>query len=209
MSTQGLFGAALAYERDLNLNFFENQCPRNTQVTFCLREKERSRKAINWVGTTKLPFQAIDQRLKFSQWLDEFQRLGGELIVQDVKPEELNKLAQETELLIIAAGKGEISQLFQRDDEKSIHNKPQRVLSAFYVHGIEKDIAHGIRANLIPEVGEYFCMSGLTFSGPCDMMLFEGIPGQAFDCWKKNDSPEAQLNLARELLKKYLPWEFE
>lgn len=209
MSTQGMFDTALQHERNLGLNFFEDQCPKNTHVTFCIADSERAKKAIFWRGRTNAPFQAVDQRLKFSKWMDEFQRLGGSLHIRDVKFEDLQDIAQDSDLVVVAGGKGDISSKFQRDDQKSKYDKPQRVLSAMYVHGMEAATLPGVRANLIPGVGEYFCMPGLTLNGPCEMMLFEGVPGGAFDCWKQAESPEAQVVLAKQLLQRYVPWEAE
>ena len=36
--------------------------------------------------------------------------------------------------------------------------------------------------NLIPGVGEYFVFPALTLSDPCEIMVFEGIPGGPIDC---------------------------
>ena len=44
--------------------------------------------------------------------------------------------------------------------------------------------------NLIPTVGEYFVFPALTTSGPCEIMVFEGIPGGPMDCWGDVTTPE-------------------
>jgi hypothetical protein len=209
MSTQGMFDTALHHERRLGINFFDAHCPRNTSVTFSIAEPAKPVKAIHWQGETRAPFQAVDQRLKFSRWMDEFQARGGLLRIQDVKPEDLNTLSEESDLLIVAGGKSDISSQFQRDEAKSTYKNPQRVLSAMYVHGMEPATKPGVRANLIPGVGEYFCMPGLTLSGPCEMMLFEGIPGGPLDCWKRAESSEEHIALAKQLLRRFVPWEAE
>lgn len=67
----------------------------------------------------------------------------------------------------------------------------------------------GVRPNIIPGIGEYFAMPGLTLDGSCEKMLFEGIPGGPFDCWSNIQSSTHQLEIAINLLKQYIPWESE
>ncbi len=115
--------------------------------------------------------------------MQEFQRRGGSLHIEDVGAERLNTIAKWHELTVVAGGKGEISKMFPRNRVRSHFDKPQRILSCLYVHGVEpeQDFS-GVHAHVIPEVGDFFIMPGLTLSGSCDMMLFEGIPGGAFRC---------------------------
>ncbi|MGC5124393.1 styrene monooxygenase/indole monooxygenase family protein, partial [Escherichia coli] len=63
--------------------------------------------------------------------------------------------------------------------------------------------------NLIPGVGEYFVFPALTLSGPCDIMVFEGIPGGPLDCWREVRTPQEHLATSKDFLRKFLPWEAE
>lgn len=210
LSSQGMFNNALQLERKWGLNFWDKQCHWNTSVTFILGVPGVAKKGLQWKGRTHASYQSIDQRLKFSRWLDEFQQIGGKLVIQDVGTNDLNNIAKWHELTIVAGGKGEISQLFKRDDKRSTFDKPQRALACMYVNGMKpvKDYP-GVRANIIPGIGEYFTMPGLSLNGHCEMMLFEGIPGGPFDCWNNVTSAEEQLEIGKKLLKQYIPWEAE
>lgn len=210
LSNQGMFNEALKIERKLGLNYWDSICPQNNAVTFSIANPNKQGLFINWVGKTKQPYQSVDQRLKFSRWMNEFERLGGDLVIQDVDLNELDKIAREHELTIIAGGKGEISQSFQRNNIRSYFKKPQRALGCLYAKNVIPDSKNpGVHSNLIPGVGEFFIMPGLTISGTCEMLLFEGIPGGAFDRWKGITDPQQQLELAKELLRKHVPWEAE
>ncbi len=59
--------------------------------------------------------------------------------------------------MIVAAGKGELVQLFDRDPSRSVFTQPQRALSLAYVHGLEKRPEHpessAVRFNIIPGSG--------------------------------------------------------
>ena len=210
MSSQGMFDTALEYERKLGLNFWESQCPTNTSVTFTIADTDSYQKSISWKGFVDKPFQAVDQRMKFSYWLKIFEEQGGNLIIKEASVEDLESLAKQNALVIVAGGKGEISGLFAIDEEKSTFKKPMRVLACHYVNGmVPVKVKPGIHANIIPGIGEYFTMPGLTINGSCEMMLFEGIPGSPFDCWEDIASPEQQVENSLSLLKKYVPWEAE
>lgn len=211
LSSQGMFYEALRLERRLGLNFWDEKCPQNNSVTFTLATRTSPAKpAIVWQGATNKPYQSIDQRLKFSQWLMEFEHFGGHISIQDVGLTQLNRIAREHALTVVAGGKGEISQSFVRDNVHSHFDKPQRTLACLYVKGvIPANGLQGVRANIIPGVGEFFIMPGLTINGACEMMLFEGIPGGAFDCWRGITDPQQQLEKALSLLKKFVPWEAE
>ncbi|WP_248800350.1 styrene monooxygenase/indole monooxygenase family protein [Pseudomonas sp. MWU13-2105] len=210
MSSQGMFDTALQVERRWGLNFWDEECPWNTSVTFTLGERGIARKDVEWKGKTLQPFQSIDQRLKFSRWLEVFQCLGGRLIIQDVTLADLDEISRWHELTIVASGKGGVGQCFLRDHQRSIFDTPQRTLACLYVTGmLPVERFPGVRVNIIPEVGEYIVMPGLTVGGRCDMILFEGIPGRAFDALSDVRSVDEQLNLSKALLARYMPWEAE
>lgn len=209
LSSQGMFDSALVHERRLGLNFWDSTAPKNTIVSFSLAAMNSPEVALHWKGKTRAFYQSIDQRLKFSRFMDEFVKRGGELIIQDVNTIELNHIAKNHDLTIVAAGKGEIGQLFDRDDALSCFDKPQRALACFYLKNVHPENSSGVCANIIPGIGEVFLMPGLTKSGTCEMLLMEGLPQGAFDCWKNDVSPQENLNYAKNLLKQHAPWVWE
>lgn len=208
MSSQGMFDTALQFERDIGIDFWQNVAPQNKSVTFTIAVPQTTEIGIRWKGLVNRPFQSVDQRIKFSHWLDELAKRGGKIHIESASIDTLENLTNSHDLTIVATGKGGLSQLFNRDNNRSIHHTPPRVLSCLYVKGMEPISSDpGVRPSLIPGVGEYFTMPGLSLDGPCEMMLFEGIPGGAFDCWNNIQSPEQQLEKAIALLHQYIPWE--
>src|SRR5260370_11670124 len=63
--------------------------------------------------------------------------------------------------------------------------------------------------NLVPGVGEFFVFPALTTTGPCEIMVFEGVPGGPMDCWADGVSPEEQLAKSQWILETFLPWDAE
>jgi hypothetical protein len=100
--------------------------------------------------------------------------------------------------------------LFERDAQKSQFDAPQRALALTYVKGLTPRPHHSAVAfNLIPGVGEYFVFPSLTTTGPCEIMVLEGVPGGPMDCWEGISSPAEHLAKSKWILDTFLPWEAE
>jgi 2-polyprenyl-6-methoxyphenol hydroxylase-like FAD-dependent oxidoreductase len=211
MSSQCMFSNAVQHERDLGLDHWSPQCPPVQGINFIVPAPDGSgAKAIDWTGRLERDAFAVDQRLKMPRWLKDFVALGGELQIDDAGVEALESYAAEDDLVIVAAGKGEVARLFPRDAAKSPYDAPQRALALTYVTGMTPRQPHSaVEFNLIPGVGEYFVFPALTLSGPCEIMVFEGIPGGPMDCWADVRTPQDHLATSLNILKTFLPWEYE
>lgn len=210
MSSQCMFHTALQTERDVGLNFWEEQCPAVEGIGFTLVNPETGDAAFSWSARLERYAQSVDQRVKMPYWIEEFERRGGKLIIQDVGINELEQLTAEYELVLLAAGKGEVVKQFERDAQRSTFDKPQRALALTYVKGMKPISPYSrVTFNVIPGVGEYFCFPALTVNGPCEIMVFEGIPEGPMDCWQDAKTPEQHLQMSKDILNTYLPWEAE
>lgn len=211
MSSQCMFDAALENEREIGLDFWARECPTVDSINFVVPAPDApGGKAIEWNGLLDRPAQSVDQRTKYPVWLEEFSRRGGTLEIRDASLADLETYAASCDLAIVAAGKGDIARMFERDAEKSPFDRPQRMLALTYVHGMTPRPDHSaVNFNLIPGVGEYFVFPALTNSGPCDIMVFEGIPGGPMDCWKDVSTPAGHLATSKRILDTFLPWEAE
>jgi hypothetical protein len=209
MSSQCMFGESLKIERDLGLNQWEAACPLIEGIGFTVPHPELpGQKAIDWAARLDRPAQAVDQRVKMPVWMNMVEQRGGKLVIQDVGVAELEVLTAENDLVVLAAGKGEVVKLFERDVSRSTFDKPQRTLALTYVNGLEAAPNFSrVAFNLIPGIGEYFVFPSLTTSGPCEIMVFEGVPGGPLDCWRDVKSPQEHLAQSKKLLDTFLPWE--
>ncbi|MBP2327875.1 hypothetical protein JOF56_008260 [Kibdelosporangium banguiense] len=209
MSSQCMFGGALARERKLGLDRWDETCPPVEGISFTVPDGAGG-KAISWASRLDVPAQSVDQRVKMPVWMNEFELFGGKLDYIDAGLDDLESYARSADLVIVAAGKGEIAKLFERDAERSTYDAPQRALALTYVTGMRpRDEYSAVSFNLIPGVGEYFVFPALTTSGPCEIMVFEGVPGGPMDRWGEVRSPEQHLETSVRILEQFLPWEFE
>jgi len=208
-SSQFMFHDSLQNERDLGINFWEKDCPNTDGIAFSIPGPDGKR-ALFWEARLDNYGQSVDQRVKFSGWMKEFAKRGGNLVIQDAGPAELDQYAKSHDLVVVAAGKGEINRLFERDAEQSPFDKPMRALALTYVKGMApRERFTAVAFNLIPGVGEYFVFPALTTTGTCEIMVFEGVPGGPMDCWNDVQTPAQHLQRSKEVLQKFLPWEYE
>jgi hypothetical protein len=210
MSSQFMFNDALQSERDLGINYWEKQCPYTDGLGVVIPKPDGSGKAVDWVYALDKPGQAVDQRVKYPGWMKKLQELGGELVIRDASVADLENYVRSSDLVIVAGGKGDIAKLFERDAKRSPFDKPMRALALTYMTGLTpyKPLSR-VSFNLVPTVGEYFVFPALTTTGPCEIMVFEGIPGGPMDCWNDVKTPDQHLERSVEILNKFLPWEGE
>ncbi len=211
MSSQCMFHNAVQHERDLGIDFWSESCPPVEGINFMVPHPELpGEKAIDWVGRLDGNACSVDQRVKIPRWMAEFQALGGNLVIKEAGLSDLELYAREDDLVVIASGKGEVGRLFERDPEKSPYDKPMRALALTYVTGMTPRSEHSaVCFNLIPGIGEYFVFPALTVTGPCEIMVFEGVPGGPMDCWGDVKSPDQHLATSKSILETFLPWEAE
>ena len=211
LSSQCMFDASLQIERDFGLNQWEHLCPPVQGIGLTVPHPgQPGAKLIDWAAPLNRYAQAVDQRVKMPGWMDLFVQRGGKLVLKDAGIADLEELAERHELTVVSAGKGEIVKLFERDPVRSAFEQPMRALALTYVKGMTPRTPFSrVCFNLIPGVGEYFVFPALSTSGPCEIMVFEGVPGGPMDCWADVKTPEQHLKKSLEILETFLPWEAE
>jgi hypothetical protein len=156
-STQCMFGPALDLEHALALNLWSESGHRIDGFGVSVPGPDRMR-AIDWLGHFNQPAQSINQRLKFSTWLELFAERGGTVVVKAATVSDLDKLTGLYDLTVIAASKGDIVDLFGRNASRSPYDTPQRAPALAYVHGLAPRPEHPetctVRFDLIPGLGE-------------------------------------------------------
>ncbi|GAA3135565.1 alanine-phosphoribitol ligase [Planomonospora alba] len=209
MSSQAVFGTALGHERALGLDLWGDACPPIEGIQLTVPGPGGGR-AIHWAARLETPARSVDQRLKMPAWMAEVERRGGKLVIHDATAGDLEEYADRYDLVLVAAGKGPIASLFERDAARSPYDAPQRALALTYVTGLVPRPEHSaVCFNLIPGVGEYFVFPALTVTGPCEIMVFEGLVGGPMDCWSDVRTPAEHLARSRWILETFLPWEAE
>ncbi|MFJ9841415.1 styrene monooxygenase/indole monooxygenase family protein [Kitasatospora sp. NPDC101155] len=211
LSTQAMFGPALRIEAAAGLDLWADEAPAVSSVDAVLVAPPATR-ALEFTMTLDEPGQSVDQRIKLARWLELLAERGGRVEYRSLDRAGLHELARGHELTVVAAGRGELAGIFERHAARSPFDRPQRALSCLYAHGVgAPDPAAGPRARMhaLPGLGELYLQPALTLSGPCDILLWEALPGGPLDAFGDGPPPDVQLARIRELLAEYLPWEAE
>lgn len=219
MSSQCMFATALAAEAQMSsalTSLYNGAAGAVVPAINAIRmrvEGEHGADAIEWEAPLEGTAHSVDQRIKSAAWIEAFVAGGGDFRIEKVTPRMLEELSRDYELVIVSTGKGEIGQIFPKDRSKSPFDRPQRVLALNYVSpGTPNGEQAGqpgdsIRMSAVPGVGEFFTFPGLTVSGPCQMMVFEGVVGGPMDRWADVGSPDEQLARSLEILEEHFPHE--
>ena len=203
-SSQTMQSTALNNEREFGLRLWEDFYQPYDGAQFNVLNPENGQRMSSFSrllgpqnGYGDVLMESIDQRVKMPAWIYRFEELGGKMIYEDADIASLERYAGESDLVLVASGKGEIGKLCQRDDEKSVFDKPQRALGLAYVKNMApvKSRHHGLFNRALawsahPGVGEYFSLNALTTTGECDIMVFEGIPGGPMDILDTREGTE-------------------
>lgn len=146
--------------------------------------------------------------------MEEFERRGGKLLIRTVSLDDLEQIAAEHTLTFVAAGKGTVNALFERDAERSRHDTPPRQLAALLLRGPkllgerpwpEADFCP-LRFNFIMGVGEFFSLPFYTHTArECRSFLFEARPGGPMDRFGNAADGQEMLAIARQVLREYAP----
>ncbi|MFJ4183635.1 styrene monooxygenase/indole monooxygenase family protein [Kitasatospora sp. NPDC089509] len=211
LSTQAMFGPALRIEAAAGLDLWAGDAPAVDSVEATLVAPPATR-ALEFTMTLDEPAQSVDQRIKLARWLELLAERGGRVEYRSLDRAGLHELARRHQLTVVAAGRGDLAGIFERDPARSPFDRPQRALSCLYAHGVgAPDPAAGPRARMhaLPGLGELYLQPALTFSGPCDILLWEALPGGPLDVFGDGPAVGAQLDRIRALLAEYLPWEAE
>lgn len=208
-STQAMFGPALDRERQYKLNLWDGLTP---AVPGCLVSLATAPgvRALSFYGEWDKPSNSVDQRVKMPAWLELFEERGGRVRYSTVTASDLGELAPAHDLTVIAAGKGELVEIFARDASRSKYTTPGRHLSAMYLNGVEPGgdgMDPRIDIIMAPGIGEFYAMPAYTVTGPCDLFLLEAVPGGPWDVFADRPAAAEHLRRAQALLAEYLPWQ--
>jgi hypothetical protein len=210
--TAARFHQSLEFERALGLNYWENDAPKGEGVhlTFCPAKNNR---LLTLAGRLQNHFLAIDLRLQSHRWMKDFAARGGTLEIESVSVKRLDDIAAAHDLTIVAAGRGEIADLFERDAERSVYDRPQRKLTMIITTGgklgFEGVPFLPVKFNFFAPFGESFYVPYFHKDhGPCWNMLMEAKPGGPLDKFDGCKSGEQAVEIFKQVMKETIPWDY-
>ena len=213
--TAARFASSLDVERSLGVAHWDDQVPQmeGIHLTFCPKP---GRQLLDMLARFSRWGTAVDVRLQSHCWTNDFIERGGKFEHTKVDLARMDEIAAEHDLLIVAAGKGEIGKLFPRDDERSVYDKPQRLLSLSTVKNVAMNrYADGIpfkspvKFNFFGSEGEAFWVPFFHKSGTQTYSLvFEAKDGRAIDRYRNVKNGHDLLDVQKKIVKELMPWDW-
>lgn len=205
-NTPAQFGQTLQRERALNAFHWDDATPLthfNLSITGT---------PLQFQAYVEQPGLFLDPRIYTSAWLEDFEKRGGKVVVGALNADDVTRLSEQHDLMVIASGKGSLIELFPRIPEYSPFDAPQRKLITGFFSGINKPDQTAMAFVISPGNGEIFQASVTTFGGVKENLLIEGIPGAGFEIAtgiRYQDNPELFNAQVLELLRVHAPTIYE
>ena len=208
------FDMALEWERELGLEHWGESAPQidGVHLTFC---QKKGNQFITLLGRFKRTALAIDLRLQSATWLRELDAEGARVEIESVSVARLEEIAAANELTLVAAGRGEIMRLFERDVERSRYTAPQRQLAMVNVTGVAPRMEYAphmvpVKFNFFAPHGECFWVPWLSKDlKPSWSLVFEAKAGSPIDGFQECSRGEQALARAKETIREMTPWDYE
>lgn len=167
---------------------------------------------LNFAGHLDEPSSFVDPRIYFSTLLNVYQLRGGNVVFGRVERDDMERLSEQHDLMVVASGRGTMIDMFPRIPERSPYTLPQRALFAGIFNGVRPLGDRGFTFFLLPGIGEIFVGQLHTFSGNEVSMLFEAVPGSPMSLLPSlnyADDPQAFNAAVLNFIQEYVPGLFE
>jgi hypothetical protein len=205
-----MFGVALATERALGIDLWEQECPQAEGMAISVANPAGGGPLVDWAARLDQAAMSVDQRVKMPAWMELFEQRGGHLEIAQAGIPDLERYCDAHDLVIVAAGRGETSRLFRRIPELSPFKKPQKLVAIVAATGVApRPEWDAVCFNMVPGVGENIVVPTLTPSGPGHLVVFQLVPGGPWDRFQEADSVEKHLAVSKRLQKEFVPRMYE
>lgn len=215
--TAALYPTTIDIERDLGMDFWSQDMHEMHGVLLDFKPTIAGDQRIEVAGRfSDRAGGAIDMRMRVHRWLEDFESLGGELVIESVTAERADEISQKSDLTMLAAGKGDLARIIERDTSRSVYSKPQRKLCMYIVEGIKNDEwdsradFNPVKFNFYGDTGEYFWVPFThKTAGKTWCCLFEPKPGGQMDVFNDVTNAQEAVDAGNRFIQEHAPWEWD
>jgi hypothetical protein len=154
------------------------------------------------------PAQAVDMRIYWARLLEDYSARGGRVVIRTFQADELDGLASQHDLLVVASGRFNLSTLFPRLPGHSPYTKPQRLAIGGLFRGIRRSEPCALEVNITPGHGEIFAAPIQSFEPDLTCLGIEIAAGGHFEPLRHlryDDEPKAFVAAVLTLLREHAP----
>jgi 2-polyprenyl-6-methoxyphenol hydroxylase-like FAD-dependent oxidoreductase len=122
------------------------------------------------------PARGIDHRIYLPRLMEDFVARGGRIEVSPFDVQDVDRLAERFDLLVIATPKGGYSRIFAKDLENSPFDRPQRLLLAGLYTGFHPALPRRVNISIAPGQGEALAVPMLSRTGMVTAVYISAMP---------------------------------
>lgn len=194
-------------ERVLRVNHWDTSAPDLGELSVTVAGTP-----ITFAGTLAPPSNVVDMRIYCSRLLEDFSERGGRVEIGTLAASDIEELSTRHELLVIACGRGSMSNLFERLPEHSPNTEPQRLVMAGFYRGIRPRHPLGFEVVISRGHGEILVFPLFSFESGLTGLGIEAIKGGAFSDLsevKYASDPRRFERRVLDILREHAPAVFE
>ena len=132
---------------------------------------------LSFRGDFAKPSRAVDYRVYLPALMEDFMRRGGKIEYRRIEQGDAQDLIRRFDLLVVAAGKGPLGELFTYRPEHTPYSQPQRRLCVGLYTGVRQPAPMNVTLSVSPGHGEMIVIPTVTFDGVANALLMENVPG--------------------------------
>jgi hypothetical protein len=122
------FGKSLEYDAEIIEDLYNVGNSTGMSVRIFTGDGEGRTPVIEFDRPFNYRAQAVDTRLRADDRLGRFLAQGGKFVVRSVALDDLDAIAADVDLTLIATGRGGLASLFPVDPDRTVYGEPQRHL---------------------------------------------------------------------------------
>ena len=164
-------------ERRLAVNFWDSAATDLARFSIYVGGE----RPLQIAGALEQPGNIVDMRIYCARLLEEFARRGGQVVIGAMQAGDVERLGVEHDLVVVAAGRGGLANMFPRRPEHSPNSEPQRLVIAGFYRGIAYPQPIGFDLSIARGHAEILSLPLYSFEPGLTGVLFEIIRGGAFE----------------------------
>lgn len=159
-------------------------------------------------GDFRSSSRAIDYRVYLPRLMADFVESGGRIVYGELKSDDVSRLADEADLVVVCTGKGPLGRMFAHDPDHSPFDRPQRLLCVGLYSGVAEEETRSVTLSVSPGHGELIDIPTLTEGGMAHALLMENVPGgdmEELPRLRYDENPRRFLDVVLAKLEKHHP----
>lgn len=204
LNTVAHHSITVARETELGVNHW----PTEQYGYYCHYHHFGGEQPLFFRGDFKSASRAVDYRIYLPRLMEDLASRGGRFVYGALKADDIARVVDGADLVVVCAGKGPLGQMFQHDPAHSPFDGPQRMLCVGLYKGVREEATRSVTLSVSPGQGELIDIPTVTFGGMAHALLMENVPGGDMEVLahlRYEDNPRAFLDTVLDKLEKHHP----